>query len=187
MKKLVLFILCFFLIPLVSMLAAFAYAQNANIPNKKIQNHTLPNAKQIDRYKRASANTKLLPNLKNFNLLNKNDYKSIRKINQNKFLIPKDLRIKALLSLPNITKEATAVKTIIRGGKSGYLITYIEKDSVFRKLGLEVGDVLTKINGAELTNSKQVSRVFSNTVKVDKINLEVRRDLRKVVLGYEFI
>ncbi len=177
MRKLVLFILCFFLIPLVSMLAAFAYAQDGH-------SHGLPPAKQ---YKRAKAFTELLPNLKELSLLNKNDYKSIRKINQNKFLIPKNLRVKALLSLPNITKEAKAIKTVIRGGKSGYLITYIEQDSVFKKLGLEVGDILTKINGAELTNSQQVSRVFSNTVKVDKINLEVQRDLKKVVLGYEFI
>ncbi len=168
MKNLILFILSFFLLPLVATLTAFSLA------NAQDQS-------------RASIINKSLESFKNFNLLSSNDYKRIKKINKNSFLIPKDLRVKALLSLPKITQEAKAIKTVTRGGGSGYLITYIDKDSIFRKIGLEVGDILVKINGAKLTNSQQVTKVFSNTIKVNNINLELIRDRLMVKNNYKFI
>ena len=67
------------------------------------------------------------------------------------YVIPADLRPKALLSLPALARQATIRKVSLNKKPAGFRIEKIATGSVFHALGIKVGDVIQSINGHSVT------------------------------------
>ena len=120
-------------------------------------------------------------------MLSRADYSKISKVKPNQYRIPKELKTKALISIPKLMQQGKVVKKIGTAGQQGYVITYLEQGSVYQELGLKVGDFLSKVNGKALTNDKQIMEVFSNNKASNNITLELYRAKAKLVLIYNFV
>ncbi len=71
------------------------------------------------------------------------------------------------------------------GQLKGFRVRYIKKGSIFEKLGLKRGDIITGINGEMVKSYALPMRIFSNIDSLDGLILQVKRGNNEVELEYE--
>jgi general secretion pathway protein C len=71
------------------------------------------------------------------------------------------------------------------GVLKGFKVRYIKKGSIFEKLGLQRGDIITGINGEMVKSYSLPMRVFSNIDSLEGLILQVKRGNNEVELEYE--
>ncbi len=62
---------------------------------------------------------------------------------------------------------------------------WVKEKSVFEKLGLIKGDVITAVNGQKLKSVSQVFKLYNNMDKLDSLKLTIMRDNQEKELEYE--
>ena len=67
----------------------------------------------------------------------------------------------------------------------GYKITYVKKGSIFEKLGLKKGDIITKVNGKVLRNDADAWDIYKHTDKIHSYDITIIRNNHKKDLHYE--
>ncbi len=73
-----------------------------------------------------------------------------------------------------------------RGGKlNGFKIKYIRRGSIFEKLGLKKGDIITEINGVSLDNMTKPMRIMSEIGNIEHLSIIVLRGENEEELEYE--
>ncbi|MEA3521472.1 MAG: PDZ domain-containing protein [Campylobacterota bacterium] len=78
------------------------------------------------------------------------------------------------------------IKEIIKDKRlKGFEVTWVKKDSLFAKLGLIKGDVITGVNGKTLKSVSQVFKIYNNMDKMDSLKLMILRDNQEKELEYE--
>jgi general secretion pathway protein C len=78
------------------------------------------------------------------------------------------------------------IKEIIRDKRlQGFRVTWVKKDSLFAKLGLMKGDIITGVNGKKLKSVSQVFKIYNNMDKLDSLKLTITRDNQEKELEYE--
>lgn len=114
------------------------------------------------------------------------DKKSIVREGQ-EFKIAKSLRLKALLNLPVIVKDAV-VKRMLKSGKPyGFKIAKIKQGSIYNYLGVKSGDILRTVDELPITTEKEAIAVF-NTVKMKEVvTVMLERGGKEVVYVYRFV
>jgi general secretion pathway protein C len=69
--------------------------------------------------------------------------------------------------------------------RGGYKITYIKKGSIFEKIGLKKGDIITHINGTRLTNDAKAWHIYNNIEKYQNLTITIKRGNQTKVIEYE--
>ena len=78
------------------------------------------------------------------------------------------------------------IKEIIKDKRlKGFEVTWVKKDSLFAKLGLIKGDIITGVNGKTLKSVSQVFKLYNNMDKMDSLRLKILRDNQEKELEYE--
>ncbi len=78
------------------------------------------------------------------------------------------------------------IKEIIKNRRlKGFKVTWIKKDSIFAKMGLEKGDIILGANGKTFKSLSQVFKIYNNMDKLDSLVLKIRRDNEERELEYE--
>ncbi len=114
------------------------------------------------------------------------DKKSIVKEGQ-EFKIAKSLRLKALLNLPVIIKDAV-VKRMLKSGKPyGFKIAKIKKDSIYNYLGVKAGDILRTVDELPITTEKEAMAVFNSVKMKEVVTVMLERGGKEVVYVYRFV
>lgn len=80
-------------------------------------------------------------------------------------------KIHDFLASPNALSEARWM--LQKDG--GLFVARIKQGSAYEKAGLHVGDVITSINGAPLTNGDDVLAVYRKLDKLDHLDLHIQR------------
>jgi len=83
-------------------------------------------------------------------------------------------------NLSKIWKNIGIVKV-----RDGYKITYINRNSIFAKIGLKRGDILLEVNGRKLKNDADAWSVYKNADKTDNFEIKIKRQNQIKVLDYE--
>ncbi len=83
-------------------------------------------------------------------------------------------------NLSKIWKNIGIIKT-----DKGYKITYINKNSIFYKLGLRRRDILLEVNGRKLKNDADAWDLYNNADKFNQFEIKILRDNQIKVLNYE--
>jgi len=91
----------------------------------------------------------------------------------------------ALENLDQLMEQARIRPHIEEGRPSGISITGIKPNTVFRKMRLRNGDIITGVNGAPIESVEDAMRIFGDLSSASEVQLEIKRRGRKRVLNYK--
>lgn len=86
----------------------------------------------------------------------------------------------------NMIWENIGLKEYKENGElDGFVVTFVNKESVFHQLGLQKGDVLKAANGTRLKSFRDALRVYKSIDKLDSLKLTIMRNNQERDLEYE--
>src|SRR3990170_3503400 len=97
----------------------------------------------------------------------------------NQFTLTRDF-IQEQMRAPDFLGQAQ----LLQQASGGFLVRDIKSGSVFEKLGLRAGDVITAVNGQQLTSVEDTIKFYQQIGNVGTVQLELRRGGRVENLQY---
>jgi len=91
----------------------------------------------------------------------------------------------ALENLDQLMEQARIRPHIEDGKPSGISITGIKPNTVFRKMRLRNGDIITGVNGTAIESVEDAMQIFGDLSSAPEVQLEIKRRGRKRVLNYK--
>jgi len=100
-------------------------------------------------------------------------------------IISKSLFDKYRTNITALRKEINAVPVMEGKKLKGFRVSYIKKGSVFEKSGVKRGDIITAINGEEITDFSVPINFFNNLNSITSATLTIKRGNEIKELEYE--
>ena len=91
----------------------------------------------------------------------------------------------ALENVDQLMEQARIRPHIEEGQPAGISITGIKPNTVFRKMRLRNGDIITGVNGAPIESVEDAMKVFGDLSSSSEIQLEIKRRGRTRTLNYK--
>lgn len=91
----------------------------------------------------------------------------------------------ALENLDQFMDQAQIRPHIEEGRPAGISITGIKPDTVFRKMRLRNGDIITGVNGTAIETVEDAMRAFGDLKSASELQVEIKRRGQKRVLNYK--
>jgi general secretion pathway protein C len=91
----------------------------------------------------------------------------------------------ALENVDQLMEQARIRPHIEEGRPAGISITGIKPNTVFRKMRLRNGDIITGVNGAPIESVEDALKVFGDLSSASEIQLEIKRRGRTRTLNYK--
>lgn len=111
--------------------------------------------------------------------------KVIPTIKKDALSIPKSELLKYTTDLDSIWKNI-ALKEIKKENEiTGFEVQYVRLKSIFGNLGLQTGDIITKVNGDAITSYAQAFKIYNDIGSYDYLEITVMRNGKEKDLGYE--
>lgn len=109
----------------------------------------------------------------------------IRKIGATSYEIDQSEFDKALANISRLMTEARAVpESDASGAVIGFRVLYVKDGSLFEKIGISEKDIITRINGYELSGIEKALELFSKLKTADRFTIDLMRDNRPVTFDY---
>lgn len=99
--------------------------------------------------------------------------------------VPRDELKNDLKDVNKVLQSARVATFYEDGNFVGYRVAMLKPESPLLKLGLKVGDVITRINGSELTNPAALFNMFSQVDDISALNVDMLRNNEKKSLFVE--
>lgn len=104
----------------------------------------------------------------------------------NSFKIKKKTRDEMLSNISEVLTQAKAVPIKNPDGTLSFQMTEIVPGSIYSKLGMENGDIVTSINGKKFTNYNEIMSLFGQIKEIDHFELSVSRGGMDQNFEYDF-
>lgn len=91
----------------------------------------------------------------------------------------------SMADLPLLLSQARAVAFYVNGKQEGWRMESLAPQSFYEKIGLKTGDVLQRLNGADLRDPGMMLAFFQQVKEERTVTLDVLRQDRKTTLTYE--
>jgi len=91
----------------------------------------------------------------------------------------------ALENLDQLMEQARIRPHIEDGKPSGISITGIKPNTIFRKMRLRNGDIITGVNGDPIETVDDAMKIFGDLTSTPEVQVEIKRRGRKRVLNYK--
>ena len=91
----------------------------------------------------------------------------------------------AMENLNQLFTQVRAVPHFQDGKASGFRLFAIRRDSIFEKIGLKNGDIVSRINGNELTDPARAMAMIQEMRGENRITVELNRNREPTTLTYE--
>ncbi|MGD8882540.1 MAG: type II secretion system protein GspC [Desulfobacterales bacterium] len=91
----------------------------------------------------------------------------------------------ALENLDQLMESARIRPHIEEGRPAGISITGIKPNTIFRKMRLRNGDIITGVNGDPIETVEDAMRIFGDLTSASEVQVELKRRGRKRVLNYK--
>lgn len=91
----------------------------------------------------------------------------------------------AMTDLPRLLSQARATAYYVNGKQEGWRVEALTPQSFYEKIGLKSGDVLQRLNGADLRDPGMLLAFFQQAQDERTVTLDVVREGRKATLVYE--
>ena len=91
----------------------------------------------------------------------------------------------ALENIDQLMDQARIRPHIEDGKPSGISITGIKPNTIFRKMRLRNGDIITGVNGDPIETVEDAMKVFGDLTSAAEVQVEIKRRGRKRVLNYK--
>jgi general secretion pathway protein C len=91
----------------------------------------------------------------------------------------------AMNNLDQLMDQAQIRPHIEDGRPSGISITGIKPNTVFRKMRLRNGDIITGVNGSPIETVEDAMKIFSDLRSTSELQVEIKRRGQKRILNYK--
>lgn len=118
------------------------------------------------------------------NSLPSSNYEGIARKNDTEFEIKRSFLMEKLND-PNLLFQAKAVPYKENGATKGFKILGINPGSVYEALGIQVGDIITGVNGEPMNSVSKAQELYSAATSAKEVNLEVLRNGTPVTLNFK--
>jgi len=109
----------------------------------------------------------------------------IEKRSDTEFAIDRAEVDKSLENMNQLFTQIRAVPHFQDGKAAGFRLFAIKQDSVFEKIGLKNGDIITRINGNELSDPARAMSMIQELKNEGRITVDVNRNRQPTTLSYE--
>ncbi len=119
-----------------------------------------------------------------------NEYgKSVRKVGANSYEIDASDLDAALGNLAEISTQARMVAAFEDGKPIGFRVLSMKPGSVFEKIGLQNGDIITHVNGYELNSPDKGLELYQKMKTNSQFNIDVKKSgaSSSVTYGYSVL
>lgn len=99
----------------------------------------------------------------------------IRKLDANRYEIDKQVIENALTNLNTLATQARLVPSFKNGVANGFKLFQIQPGSLYSNIGIENGDVITKINGYEVNSPDKALEVYQKLREASHVVIEGER------------
>jgi len=109
----------------------------------------------------------------------------IEKRTDTDFVIDRTEVDKAMENMNQLFTQVRAVPHFQDGKAAGFRLFAIHQDSVFEKIGLKNGDIVSRINGNDLTDPARAMSLIQELRSEGKISVELTRNRQPTTMTYE--
>ena len=111
----------------------------------------------------------------------------VTKISDTQYQIERSSLDNALANLDRLSRDARVVPNFVDGKSNGFKIFGIKRNSAYKNLGLQNNDVITGVNGMELTSPDKALDVYSKLQNESSFSLEIVRKGSPVTMEYDIL
>lgn len=108
----------------------------------------------------------------------------IRKLADNKYEIDKQVIEGALTNLNTLATQARLVPSFKNGQANGFKLFQIQPGSLYASIGIENGDVITRINGYEVNSPDKALEVYQKLRESAHVSIELERGGQTIKKDY---
>jgi len=91
-----------------------------------------------------------------------------------------------LLDLKTIMTQAAVRPNFEAGAQEGFIISDIKPDSLYQKLGLQNGDIITEVNGKHMQSADDLLQMINIMQSGGSIALSLKRNGKAETINYSF-
>ncbi len=104
---------------------------------------------------------------------------------EDSYILKRKLLKKYTNNFDNIWKEI-AIKEIKKDGKiDGFRVGNLSNKSIFKKLGLKIGDIIKSVNNITLNSYEQAFKIYEDMESVDSLHMVLIRNNKEMEFDYE--
>ena len=108
----------------------------------------------------------------------------VRMLSPNRYEVDKRGFDQQMSNIGPLLTQARVVPNLVDGKISGYRIFSIVPDSLYAKIGLREGDIIERVNGAEISTPESALQLFQRFRNESRFQVDLVRDGRKESLSY---
>jgi len=114
------------------------------------------------------------------------DYsKGVKKVGPYEYHIDRTMLEENLQDLSKLAMEARVIPNYVDGKYQGFRLVGLTPNSLLRAIGLESGDLVTRVNGQEIDTPNKALQLFEQLRASPTITLDITRRGQKVTLTYK--
>ncbi len=100
----------------------------------------------------------------------------IKALDANNYEVPRSEVDRAINNLNDIAMQARLVPAFKDGAPEGFKLFSIRPDSLYSKIGIQNGDVITRINGLDMNDPAKALEVYTKLKDAPRIDVDVDRN-----------
>lgn len=100
----------------------------------------------------------------------------IKALDANNFEVPRSEVDRAINNLNDIAMQARLVPAFKDGVSEGFKLFSIRPDSLYSKIGIQNGDVVTRINGLDMNDPAKALEVYTKLKDAPRIDVDIDRN-----------
>lgn len=108
----------------------------------------------------------------------------IRKVGDNRYEIDKQVIDGALTNLNTLATQARLVPSFKNGVSNGFKLFQIQPGSLYASIGIENGDVITRINGYEVNSPDKALEVYQKLRESTHVTIDLERGGQTIKKDY---
>lgn len=112
------------------------------------------------------------------------DSADIRKVGENRYEVGQGEVDKALNNLAELSTQARIVPAFEGGKTVGFKLFSIRPGSLYSKIGLQNGDVITRINGYEMSSPEKGLEIYGKLKDAKQVTVDLKRRGKPQTLDY---
>jgi general secretion pathway protein C len=109
----------------------------------------------------------------------------ITKIDDTHYQVERDSLDNALANLDRLSRDARVVPNFVDGKSNGFKVFSIKRNSAYKHLGMQNNDVITGVNGMEITSPEKALDLYSKLQSESSISLDIIRKGQEMTMEYE--
>jgi general secretion pathway protein C len=110
--------------------------------------------------------------------------KGIKKLSDNKYELQRNTLESVLGNMNLLSRSARIVPEMKDGKASGFRLFAVRPDGPFAMIGMQNGDILSSINGLEITSPEKALEVYAKLKSASHLSLGMERNGQKITKEY---